>query len=623
LKIYKFSTLDELTEIDKSQPIFVDTETGGEAYEFVVTIQVYQEHWDQVKVFVMKDLPSFAVEFIWASIKDSEMVGHNYGYDLMQFWRHANGTYETPANWFDTFYASRLAFPKWQVYSLDECLTKVLGYDPYDREGLVKKDMQKSFSPNTEITEDQGMYASIDVYLLPKLYHAVKAFRNDFNFKLDSRIAEYATLMPEMGMPVDPERLLKLEKDDNAEVIRLTSVLPEGLNVNSYIQVRKALGLKNTSDEVTLRIIASRPAQMEGIKGTLAKTTKRAEQRNVVLEPHYVPAEWKRTMADDILLKRKALKRLQFVVRAKKYMNEDHRITSRFSPHAITGRVQGSEENLSQYPRTMKQMWGINPKVHGDRVLVYADYSQLELRSICAILPERNMEEAYRNGIDLHTYASRNLTLDESKLPDGVTPRFVAKQLNFLALYGGGVANFQKTVCKLSEIWLETDVCQKAFRDWKTGFSDIKDWHEDNAKSPDNMDQTISGRKYKAKSYTDLNNIRNQGSGAEVAKLAWHYLYKYDMLGEDSWMVNMIHDAFIIDCPNIPEVYERVARNLGLAMQKAWFAIMKQAPIKDLPMPVDVLVGLNWEDIEYGNNIIYETTIEGMYMYDKELADVS
>ena len=613
--MYKDGTLIELKEIDTTKPIFVDTETGGDNYEFLVSIQIYQEHWDKVKFFTMHELPSYAPELIWDSISQCEMVGHNLGYDLLQFFTHTK-TYKTPEKWFDTFYASRLVFPTWQEYSLDKCLTRVLGYDPYAKEGLVKKEMQKSFTPGKTLTEEHKIYGSVDVFLLPHLYHRVKSAREDFNFKLDSKIAEYATIMTEMGMPVDRRELQKLEAADTKLITELTKKLPKGLNVNSYIQVRQALGLESNSDEVALRIIASRPGGMEGITGTVNN------KRNAIMEPNYKHSDEKAELAGLILEKRKATKRLQFVVRAYANMDANDRITSRFSPHAITGRVQGSDENLSQYPRTMKKMWGINPEVQGDRVLLYSDYSQLELRSICAILPERNMEDAYRRGIDLHTYASQNLSLDESKLPEGITSRFVAKQLNFLALYGGGVDNFQKTVCKLSEVWLETDVCKEAFRQWKDGFSDIKAWHEANAKSQTNMDQTICGRRYKAKSYTDLNNIRNQGTGAEVSKLAWHYMQKFGIVKRgESYIVNMIHDAFIIDSPNIPEVYERIARGMAFCMQKAWFEVMKLAPIKDLPMPVDVDVGLNWEDLEYGKNIMYNFTLEGNYMYDKEIED--
>jgi DNA polymerase I-like protein with 3'-5' exonuclease and polymerase domains len=377
------------------------------------------------------------------------------------------------------------------------------------------------------------------------------------------------------------------------------------------MQVRKLLGLKYSSDEITLRILADRKNGLEGY--TVWKHPKLSGS-NLPLEPEYVHDDSKVELAKAVLTKRKNLNILKFVDRALTNMDEHHRVTARFSPHAISGRVQPSDENLSQYPRAMKSMWGINPEVHGDRVLIYADYSQLELRTICAILPERNMERAYRNKIDLHTFASKNLDIDESKLPKSMPKRTVAKYLNFLMLYGGGVANFQKTVCKNSGVFLELDICKQANDDWKAGFSDIKAWHEKNAKSKGHGGSTIGGRKYKAKSYTDLNNIQVQGSGTEVAKLAWSYIYKYNVVdNKDSFVVNFVHDAFVLDCPNDPSIYEPIANRLGMVMKLSWQEVMAHAPIKDLPMPVDVLVGRNWADLEYETDVMYRVTIDGDY----------
>ena len=624
MSIYKLSTPRELaTAIDSSKPLFVDTETA-KYYSDIRLVQVYQEGWDQVLNLDIKAL-SGQVELIWDLIRNCKLVGHNFLYDLYCFKADCQ-MFEIPQQWEDTFYLSRLAYPEWQKYSLDMCLTRVLGYDPYEKEGLVKKDMQESFerlqtkfgyiegfSGLRDLTQEQYLYGAIDVFQLPHLYNAIKHYEDDFVYQLDKLTAEHALSMSELGMPVDTSKLQAIVTSDTQLLAELTKKLPSNFNVNSYIQVRNLLGLKYVSDEEALAMVANKPDGVTGEEFTLTNGKK-------VMETEYKHSEQKREYAKLIIEKRKALKRLNFVDRARSFMDHNGRIKAHFSPHAISGRVQSDGENLSQYPRTMKSMWGHTP--NSGRILIYADYSQLELRSICAILPERNMEIAYRKGIDLHTYASQNLELDESLLPEGVGPRFVAKQLNFLALYGGGKTNFQRTVCKLSNIWLPTPVVSKAFDDWKDGFSDIKAWHIRNGKSKTNMDETISGRRYKASKYTDLNNVRNQGSGAEVAKLAVHYLYKYWnlKLDYDSYIVNFIHDAVIIDAPDEEAKYSEVAKKLAICFQVAWFQIMKNAPISDLPMPVTVSANYNWEDIEHGE-VKYEFKLEGMKTYNQDIEE--
>ena len=207
-------------------------------------------------------------------------------------------------------------------------------------------------------------------------------------------------------------------------------------------------------------------------------------------------------------------------------------------------------------------------------------------------------------------------------LPDGISPRFIAKQCNFLLLYGGGKTNFQRTVCKLGGIWFEDELNSTIVDNWKDIFSDIKTWHAKNSKSKTNMDETVLGRPYKADTVTDLNNIKVSGTGSEIFKLWLHYIKKYILeMVDDIYIVNRVHDSVILDVPDIPEVYERVSVNLAKAAQAAWFEIMQFAALKDVPMPVDVLVGDNWEDLEHKENIDYEFTLEEMYMYGKDLEE--
>jgi DNA polymerase I-like protein with 3'-5' exonuclease and polymerase domains len=270
-------------------------------------------------------------------------------------------------------------------------------------------------------------------------------------------------------------------------------------------------------------------------------------------------------------------------------------------------------------------MWG-HPQGNG-RKLIYSDFAQVELRIICAALPEMNMYKSLKEGIDLHTFVGNNLNLsdeDLSKLPKGISPRFIAKQCNFLLLYGGGVSNFQRTVCKLGGVWFEDDIALKITQNWKNIFSDIKKWHLLNNKSKTNIDQTVSGRRYKAGTVTDLNNIKVSGTGSEIFKLWLHYIGKYlvPKYG-DIFVVNRVHDSVVIDSPDDASVYVPASYDLALCAQAAWFEIIKNAPLKDVPMPVDVKVASNWEDMEYDIKelIDHEFTLDDMFMYGKNLEE--
>ena len=623
--IYEVVELKDLdTDLIKTEPLYFDVETGGENYGTMVLAQLYQEHWTKVKVIEFKNHPSYAMEFLLSIIEDCEIIGHNLMYEMKQFDKHTLD-YKPFKLWGDTFYASRLVFPSWMEYSLDACLTKLLGYDPYQQAGLDKKVMQKSFDPTMDCTHDQLVYGAIDVYELPKLWNKVKQISGDFNYELDRKIATYSLDVSKKGMPVDFDELDKLMLHFQSEVARTEAILGNNdkgvkLNVNSYVQVRKLLGLENSSDELTLKILANRPDGLEGHEWWNPKIKVREIQ-----EPNYKHTENKCILAMAIVEQRKALKRLNFRERA--YANGSiddegvHRISSEFSPHQITGRVSSSDENLSQYPRDIKRMWGHKP--NAGKVLIYADYSQLELRSICAMLGEGAMQEAYDSDLDIHQFTADSLEFEESLLPDGVKKRFVAKQLNFLTLYGGSNSMFQGAVCKTANVWLDMEgVIKPAIKAWKNRYPVIKDWQVRNNKSKTKMDKTMCGRWYKAKTPQELCNYSNQGSGAEIAKLAWHNGYKYNVFGYSTGVdfLGFFHDAYILECDDDPKVYIPAAKKLATLMSDAWFQVTRMAKFHNTQMPVTVQVGYNWKDMEdETEDVLYTYNLKGMAMYEKDI----
>jgi len=669
MKIYKLSSISELLKVLKpEEPVYLDTETSKLGSD-IRLIQVYQEAWKQVLLF---DTCLINPQIVWDIIQPYTLIGHNITYDFGCF-RKDIKDFKMPEHWEDTFYLSRLVWPELNTgngFTLDSCLTEAIGYDPYKMEGLNKKQYQMSFERLKikdkyiegdeglkDLTPKQYLYASIDVYELPNLWHKVKHERDNFVYQLDIKTIEHIQTDTK-GLPLDLKKLQTIVEKDISLVAEIQKKLP--INVNSYMQVRKVLGTVLSSNEEALSIIQHRPQGLTGLairtKQPWSKALKEGIQNNTIrveirefgkakpitsveqlptsnkvlvyyYETSYQHSTGKIETAKLILEERKALKRLNFADRAKKaYIVDENnipRIRGTFSPHAINGRIQVDNENLSQYPRTMKSMWGHTPG--NGRKLVYSDFAQVELRIICAALPEMNMYKSLKEGVDLHTFVGNNLNLsdeDLSHLPDGISPRFIAKQCNFLLLYGGGNSNFQRTVCKLGGVWFNEEITQKITSKWKDIFSDIKAWHLKNGKSQTKMDKTVSGRPYKAGTITDLNNIKVSGTGSEIFKLWLHYIDKYILTQySDIYIVNRVHDSVLIDVPDNSDLYKEIAHKLALTAQKAWFEIIKAAPLKDVPMPVDVAVGSNWEDIEHEKNLDYSLVLDNMYMYDKSLEE--
>jgi DNA polymerase-1 len=106
---------------------------------------------------------------------------------------------------------------------------------------------------------------------------------------------------------------------------------------------------------------------------------------------------------------------------------------------ADSGRMACKAPNLQNLPRDPRyRNCVVAPP---GRVLVKADYSQIELRIAARVAGETRMIEAYRAGQDLHTLTARMVLGKEDVSKE---ERQLAKALNFGLLYGMGARRFRE-----------------------------------------------------------------------------------------------------------------------------------------------------------------------------------
>jgi len=132
-------------------------------------------------------------------------------------------------------------------------------------------------------------------------------------------------------------------------------------------------------------------------------------------------------------------------------------------------------------------------------------------------------------------------------------------------------------------------------------------WQEDTTRGwrDGETSRTVLGRRFKPKLYTDACNLPVQGGSADVAKLAMHRTNKAlkERGIEGVVQVNFIHDSFTFECLADPDSYKPTANILAESMQSAWQEVTQHLAIPDLPMPVKVVVGSNWGDLEDGSEL--------------------
>jgi DNA polymerase I-like protein with 3'-5' exonuclease and polymerase domains len=497
---WKFMTLEELEQqIDFDQEVFFDTETDG-MYGAVMLAQFYQPHWDMVALVRKPDHI-----LLMALLNKTHSVMHNCSYDLSTMQRQVGNAAWCPEKFEDTLFLARLHFYEKEKFSLDEVMYYALNYDPYKKAGLRKSEMQKT-KWSGPLTDDQLMYASIDVYHLPDVYNQVKCKRDDFLYKLDMISLREALIWQTNGFPVDPEALEKKYKE-NEQAIADEKL---AINCNSYQQVRAYIGSDN-SDDLGL-----------------------ATEANLGNER---AAKVRRT--------RKLTKQQSFL---RKFDSPDNRIFGIFNPSARSGRYTCREQNLQQIPRALKGVFGLDPEM--GRVLIYSDYAQLELRAACAITGEKKMETLFREGADLHDYTAEGLfgaqfTKDE---------RQIAKTANFALLYGASHKILGNILLKDCDMLLPESELKSIKNKWNNLWSTITVWQQNGIKRwrQGLIGQTPNGRKYKAKMMTDYLNIQVQGFGSEIAKLAMHYMIKeFEEMGWYNSAVqldNFVHDSYYWEC---------------------------------------------------------------------------
>ena len=563
---YKEVKLEEVV-FDPSKPLAFDTETCG-FYGRIRLAQFYQEDWDEVLLVNNPDPYMLA-----ARLQEVKSVMHNAHYDITTIQAQTESKYE-PNDYEDTFLLARLHYYQREKFSADAVMKYVLGFDPYDEAGLDKTVLQKSEWDVPILSETQKVYASIDVYYLLDVYNVVKDQLDTTSYKLDMHTLHHCLHIQNNGMPILEEEIAKQYASNLAAIEEYD--LP--INVNSWKQVRPYIEY-NKSDALALAT--------QTLKGN-----KKAGAVQTV---------------------RKLLKQNSFLT---KFSNTSilGYIFGKFIPSARSGRLTSKDQNLQQLPRLLKKVFGFT--TDDGKVLVYADYAQLEMRSITCIVGEYILDKLLRAGGDVHDYVAKMFFGDEFTKDQ----RQIAKTCNFNLLYGGGAAMLV-SILITTAMMLISEAAAKGYKvRWLNLYPAIKAWQERGISDwrSGKAWATPFGRRYTAKMMTDQLNIQNQGFGAEVFKLAIHYLAPKIKEMEGVKILNLIHDSFILECDNDPVLYKEVSAMVAEAMQVAWFEALRTGidlKIRDLPMPVEVFVGYNWGRIE--DDYLYKYELEGMKYYDK------
>ena len=242
-----------------------------------------------------------------------------------------------------------------------------------------------------------------------------------------------------------------------------------------------------------------------------------------------------------------------------------------------TGRISSLEPNLQNIPVRYKEGREIRRFFTADtgRVLVDADYSQIELRVLAEISGDEEMLSAFRNGDDIHAITASQVFNMPLHM---VTPlmRSRAKAVNFGIVYGIGAFSLAKDIGVTRR---EADSYIKGYLHHYSGIDRYMKQVVEKARE-DGFAQTLFHRRRYLPELTAANkmlqafgervarNMPVQGTAADIIKIAMVKVSeRMSTRTESAKLIMQVHDELIVECDEAEK--EKVCTLLKEEMENA------------------------------------------------------
>lgn len=508
-------------------------------------------------------------------------IGQNIKYDMEVL---ANYGVELAGEMFDTMLAHYLLQPE-QRHNMDDMAETYLGYRTIHIDELIgpKGKGQKSMRdlPPEEVyeyaAEDADVTLKLKNLLEPKLHEAgVWQLFSEVEMPLVRVLAS----MERNGVRLDTDSLKETSQiltarmnDIEKEIYQLAG---EEFNIASPRQVGDILFGK-------MKIVEKPKKTKTGQYVTSEEVLQQLRGKSEIVGK---------------ILEHRGLKKLlgTYVDALPKLVNPrtGHIHTSFNQTVTATGRLSSSDPNLQNIPVRGEDGKEIRKAFIPEEGCLFfsADYSQIELRVMAHLSGDENMQEAFREGYDIHAATAAKIYHETM---DSVTrdQRTRAKRANFGIIYG-------ITVFGLAE---RLDISRKEAAELIDGyfatFPKVAEYMEQakaEAREKGYAETLMHRRRYlpditshnaTVRGFAERNAINApiQGTAADIIKIAMVRIYnRFKRENIRSKMLLQVHDE--LNFSVYPDEKERVERIVLEEMQNAY-------PL-DVPLVADCGWGANW-----------------------------
>ncbi|MBK7556460.1 MAG: DNA polymerase I [Flavobacteriales bacterium] len=574
----------------KKQPRFCfDTETTGtdeRTAELVGLAFSWKAHEGHYVPVPADRTEAQRIVDIFRPILENESIGkvaQNAKYDIRIL---ANYGVEVKGQLFDTMVAHYLLKPD-QRHGMDYLSETYLGYRPVSIETLIgpKGKTQKSMrdadvnAVKEYSAEDADVTWQLHEKFQPLLEEdGITQLFNDVEMPLVSVLADMET----EGIRIDIPALNAFSEELGVDILRLQEEIHKACGVTFNIDSPKQLG------DVLFETL-----KLGGDKIKKTKTGQYQTSEDILQEMSNAHP------VIPLMLDYRSLRKLKGTYvdtlpeAADTVTGRVH--TNYLQTVAATGRLASNDPNLQNIPiRTEKGREIRKAFVPRDEnyQLLSADYSQIELRIIAHMSGDKNMQEAFRQGLDIHAAtAAKVFNVDIATVTREQRSR--AKAVNFGIAYGQGAFGLSQN------LGIPRAEAKAIIDDYFAQFPGVRSYMDEMIGfcRANGYIKTLMGRRRYLPDITSGNNTVRaqaeriainapmQGTAADIIKVAMVRIH--DELKRKrmrSKLLLQVHDELVFDAHN-----DEADELLPLVKD-----LMEGAMQLDAPLLVDIHLGKNW-----------------------------
>jgi DNA polymerase-1 len=421
--------------------------------------------------------------------------------------------------------------------------------------------------------------------LAPLLHEQVKEQQLESVYeKIDLPLAPVLARMEKAGVRVDHKELEKMSEAMDKEIRRLEKEIWKmagvEFNVNSPPQLAEILFDK-------LNLQANPRRGKAKARSTAAGVLEELSAR------HPLPAK---------VIEFREISKLKstYVDALPKLIHpETGRLHTSFSQTgAVTGRLSSSDPNLQNIPIRTELGRQIRAAFVAEKgkVLLSADYSQIELRVMAHFSKDPVLVEAFRNGEDIHARTAQEV-FGVGPMAQTAEHRRAAKAINFGIIYGLSPFGLAQ------QLGIEQKEAAQFISAYFTRYRGVKEYL-DNVLAETRktgVAKTLFGRirpipeitspQVQLRNFAERTALNSplQGTAADLIKMA---MINIDgRLAEEEFgakMILQVHDELLF------EVHEKESAKLQKLVKEEMEGVYKLA----VPIVVEIGVGPNWRDLE-------------------------